>query len=276
MMLSYLSFIAALAVCEGFSPSFITANSARFAARTSQGKTCLKENNLPFFASQSNTPKDDTEEDSETVEERARREAQEELKKGRKMSNLRNANGVDYAPWMNISEEDEKQIRQITLERARARQIRKEQETQVSGNLYFDSQAQELSGTGLKSKVIDGDVELEWGTKSEMDCAGFIIKRRPAKTENFSVIETYETFAPLASKGRDGGVYRYLDTTATPGGWVYRVSEATTTGEESDLCQCLVEVQTEDEQKAAVFAAAGIAIFAVLAVVAGITLDPLQ
>jgi len=263
--------LAFLSVACAFSPlSNVASTRAFLACKT--GGVCLNESKMPFFANQKGAKK----EEAESIEEQARREAQEELAKTKRMSNLRNANGVDYAPWMNISEEDEEKIRQITLERARARQIRKEQETKVSGNLYFDSQAQELSGTGLNYKVIGGDVELEWGTKSEKDCAGFIVKRRPAKTEVFDVIESYVNFAPLASKGPDGGVYRYLDTSVSPGGWVYRVSEATTTGEESDLCQCLVEVQTEDEQKAAIIAAAGIAVFAVLAVVAGITLDPLQ
>jgi hypothetical protein len=238
-------------------------------------QVCLNESKTPFFASKKKaepSPDDGLNE----IEKQAREEAKEETIKSKKISNLRNANGVDYAPWMNISEEDEVKIRTITLERARARALRKEQETKVTGNLYFDSQAQELSGSGLTTKITNGEVELEWGTKVEKDCAGFIVKRRPAKTEDFTVLKSYEDFAPLASQGADGGIYRYLDTTATPGGWVYRVSEATTTGEESDLCQCLVEIQTEDEQKAAVFAAAGLAIFAVLAVVAGVSLDPLQ
>jgi hypothetical protein len=38
----------------------------------------------------------------------------------------------------------------------------------------------------------------------------------------------------------------------------------------------LVEVQTEDEQKAALIAGVGFAVFAVVAVVAGIALDPMQ
>ena len=55
-------------------------------------------------------------------------------------------------------------------------------------------------------------------------------------------------------------MYRYLDTTSTPGGWVYRISECDNNGNEADLCQCLIEVQTEEEQKAALFAGVGIAI----------------
>merc|ERR1719401_2316431 len=42
----------------------------------------------------------------ETVEEMV----EEEMKKTKRMSNLRNEKGVDYAPWMNMSEEDEERI----------------------------------------------------------------------------------------------------------------------------------------------------------------------
>lgn len=210
-----------------------------------------------------------------TVEEEVETLVQEEMKKNKRMSNLRNAAGVDYAPWMNISEEDEERIRQLMKEKAEARRRRQEEEKSVSGNLYLDSQAQELSGTGLNYKIIDGEVELEWATKSESGTKGFIVKRRPAKTEEFSVIASYADWGPLQSKGADGGIYRYLDDTVSPGGWVYRISECDNADNEADLCQCLVEVQTEDEQRAAVIAAVGFAAFAVVAVVAGLTLDPL-
>merc|ERR1712038_681559 len=164
--------------------------------------------------------------------------------------------------------------RQVMKEKTEARRKRREQEKSVSGNLYFDSQAQELSGTGLTTKVIDGEVELEWATKTEKNTKGFIVKRRPAKTEEFSVVASYEDWGPLVSKGADGGVYRFLDTTSTPGGWVYRISECDNSGKEADLCQCLIEVQTEEEQKAAFFAGVGIGILLLGAVVGGLLLDP--
>jgi len=192
------------------------------------------------------------------------------------MSNLRNEKGVDYAPWMKISEEDEENIRRLMKEKTVARRLRKEQEKSVTGSLYLDSQAQELSGTGLKAKILDEDVELEWATKSETDTKGFIVKRRAAKTEEFSVIASYEDWGPLVSKGSEGGIYRYLDTSVTPGGWVYRVSECDSAGKENDLCQCLVEVETQEEQQAALFAAIGIGALGVAAVVAGLVLDPLN
>lgn len=236
----------------------------------------MAENPLPWFANAGKkaeaTPPPPEEEENE--EDEISRMVREEMAKTEKISKLRTSSGVDYAPWMKISAEDEAKTRQIMKEKAEARRKRQEQEKSVSGNLYFDSQAQELSGTGLQAKVISGDVELEWATKSERNTKGFIVKRRPAKTEDFSVIATYEDWGPLVSKGADGGVYRFLDTSAAPGGWVYRISECDNTGKEADLCQCFIDVQTEDEQKAALFAGVGIGVLLVGAVVAGLVLDP--
>jgi hypothetical protein len=236
----------------------------------------MADDKVPFFAAASKAP-EESELDNMSEEEEVETLVQAEIQKVQKVSNLRNANGVDYAPWMKISQDDETKIRQLMKEKTDARRRRDEQEREVSGNLYLDSQAQELSGAGLSYKVVDGDnVELEWGTKAEENTKGFIVKRRQAKTDTFEVIADYQTWGPLASKGADGGIYRYLDTGASVGGWVYRVTECDNNGKESDLCQCLVEVQTEDEQKASVFAAAAIVGFGIAAVVAGVALDPMN
>lgn len=269
---SVLAFAGLVGSSAAFAPTtgpkaFVTSgqrNVARFMA----------EDPLPFFASGAKTeePAAAVEDDVDDVES----EIQEELKKTKRMSNLRNANGVDYAPWMNMSAEDEENIRKIAEDRAEARRKRKLQESQVSGNLYYDSQAQELSGTGLNYKIIGGEVELEWATKSEADTKGFIVKRRPAKTTDFVTIASFEDWGPLVSQGSDGGVYRYLDETAEAGGWVYRISECDTSGQEADLCQCLVEVQTEEEQRGAVIAGVGFAALAIVALVAGVMLDPMN
>lgn len=245
--------------------------------------------NVPFFAQEETKTEEPTPEepaaeldiDEEklaelTMEEEVELLVQKELNKTKRMSNLRNENGVEFAPWMGISEADENSIRALMREKTEARRKRQEQERDVSGNLYRDSQAQELSGTGLTYKMIDGAVELEWATKSESDTKGFIVKRRVAKTNDYTVIASYKDWGPLASKGKEGGVYRFLDTTAGPGGWVYRISEEDKFGNEADICQCLVEVQTEDEQKAALIAGVGFALFAVVAVVAGIAVDPMN
>ncbi len=98
------------------------------------------------------------------------------------MSSLQNEKGVKYAPWMRIYEVDENKIRNLMRDRIKARRRRQEQERDVSGNLFRDSQAQELSGTGLSYKIILGKVELTWANKTKSDTKGLIVKRRAAKT----------------------------------------------------------------------------------------------
>lgn len=202
---------------------------------------------------------------------------QEDIAKTNRMSNLRNEKGVDYAPWMKISKEDEDRIRAIMREKAIVRRKRQLEEQTVKGALLMDSTNQELSGTGLKPKIVDGDsVELEWATGSESEgTKGFIVKRRAAKTDDFETLASYETYGPLASKGADGGVYRYLDEKVPPGGWFYRITEVDGTTE-SDLSQCLVEISTPEEQKTQLVALAGLITIAVAAVAAGILTDPYQ
>jgi hypothetical protein len=101
--------------------------------------------------------------DDVSLEEEVEKLVQAEITKTKRMSNLRNENGVEYAPWMRITEEDELRIRKMMRDKAEARRRRKDDEAGVKGNLLMDSQAQELSGTGMRYKVINGnDVELEW------------------------------------------------------------------------------------------------------------------
>ena len=199
-----------------------------------------------------------------------------EMGKSAKLGKMRNEqSGMEYAPWLKVTEKDEVNMRQIMKEKAVARAKREQQEKEVSGSLLMDSQAQELSGTGLRGKLVDGNcVELEWATATEKLTEGFIIKRRAAKTSDFEVIASYENYGPLASKGGEGSLYRYLDEGVPPGGWVYRITECETNGAMNDLSQCLVEIQTEDEMAATKFAAIGFGAFAVLALVAGSLLDP--
>ena len=212
-----------------------------------------------------------------SLDEEVEEMVQKELKKTKRMSNLRNAKGVEYAPWMNISPQDEDKIRAIMREKAAARRKRFVEDTEVKGSLLRDSAFQELSGSGLKSKVINGnDVELEWATGKEANTKGFIVKRRAAKTQDFEEIASYESFGPLASQGPEGGVYRYLDEDVAPGGWVYRVTECEANGQESDLSQCLVEIQTQQERIATLVGVGVFGAVAIGAIAAGFLLDPLQ
>lgn len=240
--------------------------------------------NAPFFASESEEKTPAVEEpkaaeesnpDNMTLEEEIEELTATEVRKMKRASNLRNANGVEYAPWMNITPEAEDEIKTVMKQKAEARRKRKDQEAGVSGALLMDSQAQELSGGGLNIKVVsDNEVELTWATSSETSTKGFAIKRRQARTEDFETIVSYENWGPLASKGVDGGKYSYLDDTVFPGGWVYRITECEINGSENDICQALVDVQTAAEQRGAVFAAVGIVVLGIAAVAAGLILDP--
>jgi len=242
--------------------------------------------NAPFFASEESSsdaaepapaaPAAATVDvDDMSLEEEVEKLAEVEISKMKRASNLRNANGVEYAPWMAITPEQESEIKTVMKQKAEARRKRKDQEAGVSGALLMDSQAQELSGGGLNIKVVsDNEVELTWATSSEASTKGFAIKRRKARTEEFEVIASYENWGPLASKGVDGGKYSYLDDSVAPGGWVYRITECETSGTENDICQALVDVETADEQRGAVFAAVGIVILGIGALAAGVMLDP--
>merc|ERR1712087_674479 len=64
----------------------------------------LKAENKPFFASEEKTEEaEQTQLDKMTEEEEVQMLVDQEIKKAKRMSNLRNSKGVDYAPWMNIS-----------------------------------------------------------------------------------------------------------------------------------------------------------------------------
>ena len=284
---------AALVAGPSFGSAFAPPSSSSSSSRcirsssSSPSSSCLGMNNLPFFAQEekksANANANDEAEallgdlDAMSMEEEIELLVQKELSKTKRMSNLRNEKGVEYAPWMGISESDESKIRSLMRERTEARRKRQEEARDVSGNLFRDSQAQELSGTGLSYKIIgSGEVELQWATRTETNTKGFVVKRRAAKTNDYSIVASHRDYGPLASKGRGGGVYRYLDSTAEPGGGVYRISEEDNFGNESDVCQCLVEVETEGEQKAAIFAGVGFGVFAIAAFVAGVAMDPMN
>jgi hypothetical protein len=224
----------------------------------------------------STSPDDLLEEAS--MEEEVERIFQEEKEKTLRMSRFSNEKGMEYAPWMNMTPDDEARIRTLAREKTMARRKRQQQEQGVRGSLLKDSTNQELSGTGLQYKIIDGDsVELEWTTDSEPDTRGYLVKRRAAKTNELITIASYETFAPLNSKGPNGGTYRYLDENVGAGtSYVYRITEKEGNGEENDLSQCLVDVQSATEKQTELLAIAGMALVAVAVVAAGLLLDPVQ
>merc|ERR1740124_139785 len=166
---------------------------------------------------------------------------------------------ANYAPWMSVDPE--------AIARAKkAREDRKNAApTQVDG-MQLDPQAAELNAAGgLKSKVLSEDeIELRWETSDEAGNAGFIVQRRAGGAADFENLVTYENFAPLKTKGVQGGTYVYL------------ILDCDTSGVKSAMCQKLVEIESGDEQKQTLVIGVGIALLALVFVGAGLFIDPIQ
>jgi len=178
-----------------------------------------------------------------------------------------------YAPWMNVDPE--------AIARAKkAREDRKNAAPAQVDGMQLDPQAAELNAaSGLKSKVLSEDeIELRWETSDESGNAGFIVQRRAGGQSDFENIATFENFAPLKTKGVQGGTYVYLDADSglQPGTWVYRIIDCDTSGVKSAMCQKLVEIESGDEQKQTLIV--GVAIFSLAVVLFGVGLfiDPIQ
>ncbi|CAM9947413.1 unnamed protein product [Chrysoparadoxa australica] len=169
-----------------------------------------------------------------------------------------NEQGRALAPWMldQFDPENLKKTEEAAAARkaARARAI---EEASAQGDLARDPQQMELSGLGLRSKMIGDDVELTWRTGDETGNKGFIISKRAGKSDAWQVVGSYANYPPLNSKGPDGGTYRFIDPETELGTWIYRVTDVNESGKKNDLCQALVEVQTEGEQAAVKIAVAG-------------------
>lgn len=145
---------------------------------------------------------------------------------------------------------------------------------QSASHIYW--QAMELSGVGLRTKVIDGEVELSWRTENEEGNLGFTVIKRRGKTDEWMPVASYSDWAPLNSKGPSGGLYTFMDPTSEEGTWIYRVSDVNVGGQKNDLCQALVEVQSSSESVQVKVAVAGIVAVLIGAVGAAALLDPLK
>ena len=140
-----------------------------------------------------------------------------------------------------------------------------------------DTRPQLGAGGGLKSKVLsEEEVELRWSTQDEVGNMGFIVQRRKGGTPDFEALVTYEQFAPLRTKGVEGGDYVYLDDTASPGTWVYRILDCDSNGQRSAVCQKLVEIDSSAEQSQTLFVGVFALGLALVGFLAGIFADPIQ
>lgn len=214
--------------------------------------------------------------DEEEYEQEQEKEQEKEMSPEAKkvINNMKSSTGVEFAPWMKI---DPEAI-------AKAKKDRDERKARAASNsvksdaMLLDPQAAELGGGGgLNSKVLSEDeIELRWSTADEAGNMGFIVQRRPGGTPEFSDLESYEKFAPLRTKGPDGGDYIYLDDTVAPGTWVYRILDIDDKGRRSAVCQKLVEVDSVAEGTQTLLVGGVIALLALALVGAGIYEDPIQ
>ena len=172
--------------------------------------------------------------------------------------------GTPYAPWMvGIKTDYDPTV--------------KKKRTDATGKLAADPQSGELSGMGIQWKMLGDELELSWGTASEEGNLGFVVYRRQGKSSEWTKLADYrDAPAELLSKGDEGGSYSFLVTDPQPGSWVYRVSDVDGNMNVADLAQVLVEVESAEDNKIQMIALAGLVGLLLLAVLAGISLDPLS
>lgn len=177
--------------------------------------------------------------------------------------NLFREDGTPYAPWMANFPTDY----DTTIIKSR---------TDAKGKLAADPQRAELSGVGVSWKMLGDELELTWSTGSEEANAGFIVSRRPGKTDEWQkVADNTSNPAELASKGTAGGKYSFIVTDPSPGSWVYRISDVDRSGNVSDLSQTLVEIESEQDSRTQKIALAALIAVLLLSLIAGLSLDPL-
>eukprot|EP00599_Poterioochromonas_sp_BG-1_P011354 CAMPEP_0173156482 /NCGR_PEP_ID=MMETSP1105-20130129/14849_1 /TAXON_ID=2985 /ORGANISM="Ochromonas sp., Strain BG-1" /LENGTH=206 /DNA_ID=CAMNT_0014073351 /DNA_START=313 /DNA_END=929 /DNA_ORIENTATION=+ len=176
--------------------------------------------------------------------------------KARKM--MFNSKGVPFAPWL---------MRQIDEDAIVKDLVRKEKglkREKTNANLLDRGEIEASEGMSWRMK--GNQVELGWTTSNESGNKGFIVEKRPSYGGDFREVASFYEVNQLQTQGPAGGRYRYIDPSTAKGSWIYRVKDCDVSGSQNTLCQCFVEVQTEEESK---FQGA-LTIGFVLAAVAGI------
>ncbi|KAK4525116.1 hypothetical protein GAYE_SCF08G3021 [Galdieria yellowstonensis] len=180
------------------------------------------------------------------------------------VKSLYRADGTPYAPWLigKVAEDP--------------RPLAPKKKPSASGRLAADPQLQEIAGIGLKARILGDEVELVWSTDNEENNVGFIVQRRKGGTEEFQVIGDYKSDPRLKSKGSSGGNYSFIDSSVSPGTWVYRISDVNTKGETSDLSQTLVEIASSEDKTRQKLAVIILSALIITLFVVGLLLDPLS
>lgn len=143
-------------------------------------------------------------------------------------------------------------------------------------SLRFLSNLCSIMSQGMRWRMTGNQVDLAWATGGETANKGYIVEKRPSYGGDFQQVASFAEVTSLVSKGASGGRYRYLDPSTAPGSWIYRVQDCDAGNKKNVLCQCFVEVQTEQENKTQGLLAVGLVGFFVVAAVVGFSLDPPQ
>eukprot|EP00635_Sarcinochrysidales_sp_CCMP3193_P008103 CAMPEP_0118916340 /NCGR_PEP_ID=MMETSP1166-20130328/16346_1 /TAXON_ID=1104430 /ORGANISM="Chrysoreinhardia sp, Strain CCMP3193" /LENGTH=213 /DNA_ID=CAMNT_0006856183 /DNA_START=212 /DNA_END=856 /DNA_ORIENTATION=+ len=191
----------------------------------------------------------------------------------KKRSNLYNEKGVPYAPWM-VRQVDEDAIK-IARELRRVKKVKATEKKADVVNI-LEAATSEISGMGLKAKVVDGDVELVWGTSDEDAVRGFSVEKKPIGFGDWAVAGSYKSDKNLKSKGALGGSYSFTDAAPDEGEYLYRIVADQSDGSREITCQVGVTIESEAQQLQTKIVVAISAAALLAFVFAGLALDPIK
>jgi len=209
----------------------------------------------------------DVAESTETEEAVATEEAPKLALAQKKAGKIVNERGVEYAPWMDVVDEE-------TLKEIKAK--REARDKELLTKIKYDPATLDIGSGLLKFKVEDDKIILKWATDGEPSNKGFILQKRTLSSNEWITVATYETDNALVSQGASGGTYFYKDESSAPGGWVYQLQDVDINGKSTDMARQLIEYETAGEAKTSLIL---IVLFVALlagAFVAGFALDPMQ
>ena len=141
----------------------------------------------------------------------------------------------------------------------------------------LDAASSELTGLGLKAKVLSEDeVELTWSTDDEEANRGFLVERKAVGYSDWDEVASYQSWSPLKSKGTLGGAYSYIDATVSEGEWLYRIVAEQSDNSRAIVCQVGVSVENSGQQLQTKLVGGGFAALVLGALAAGALLDPIK
>jgi hypothetical protein len=195
----------------------------------------------------------------------------------KKRSNLYNENGVAYAPWM-VRQVDEDAVADARAKRQYEKRLERVALEEKQGTVnILEAASSELTGMGLQATPLsDEEVELIWSTNDEEANKGFIIERKSVGSASWEEIATYTSWSPLKSKGTLGGSYKYLDSTASEGEFLYRIVAEQVDNSRAIVCQVGVTVENASAQLQTKIVVGFFAFLGVAAIAAGALLDPIK